>query len=582
MKKNKRATRHKSKPTEVAVETVREEYKRWHLLAAAGLAAFAVFQAYLPAINGAFVFDDRYLPFMHLPQHDAPLRGWIAGTRPTLMFSFWLNYKINGVVPYWYHVTNVLLHVATGLLVFLIARKFLEWQGVDRWRKEAIAAFAAGLFLLHPLQTESVSYVASRSENLSALLFCGAFALFLYRKRTAISFPRTLLVLILFGAAVTTKEHTAVLPVLLLLTDYYWNPGFSFRGIRRNWRLYLPLAVGAAAGSVFVWRTLIASDTAGFAVPGLPWYEYFYTQCRVIWVYIRMFVLPFGQNIDHMYPISKSLLEPGSLAGLIGLAALAGAALWFRKRYKLISFGILVFLLLLAPTSSFVPIKDALAERRMYLPMIGPLLVLCDLAVRWKTSRKALAGAMAAVLVVMGLLTYTRNLVWAGPIELWEDSVAKSPANWRARFQLAHAYYENRRCLDSVKQYEQAAALDSSDPRLFVNWAQASDCAGKPDEALAILNRALAMERSAHVYSVIGMIKAKQGKRDEAFEALATAEKLDPNFAPLYMFRGNLYSLDGDNEKAAADYRRALALDRSLETARRALALVERRMKQAQ
>ena len=281
---------------------------------------------------GPFLFDDRYLPFMHPEQQRVPLQGWVTGVRPALMFSFWLNYRANGVEPHWYHVANLLLHLGAGLLVFVIARKFLEWLEVDRWRREAIAAFAGGLFLLHPLQTEAVAYVASRSENLSVFLAYGAFAAFLYRKHQAISTGTALVVLALFGAAVTTKEHVAVFPILLLLTDYYWNPGFSFEGIKRNWRLYLPLAAGGVAGFVFVWRTIQTADTAGFAVKGLPWYDYFYTQCRAIWIYLRMFVLPYGQNIDHDYPISKSPFEAASAR--LYRAAGCRSRFWFRKNIE--------------------------------------------------------------------------------------------------------------------------------------------------------------------------------------------------------------------------------------------------------
>ncbi len=577
-KSGKRTTQTKAERHAVAVPPKRTGLNTWYVLAAIAIAVLAVFQAYGPAIGGPFLFDDRYLPFMHPEQQQASLMGWLLGVRPTLMFSYWLNYRAGGINPYWYHVANVLLHLGTGALVFLIVRKFLEWSGIEEWRREAIALFCGGLFLLHPLQTEAVSYVASRSESLSVLLFYGAFAVFLYRRTQAISFSAATVVLLLFAAAVTTKEHTAVLPFLLVLTDYYWNPGFTLQGIRRNWRLYMPLGLAGLAGLVFVWRTLRTADTAGFAVKGLPWYEYFYTQCQTIWVYLRMFVLPYGQSVDHDYPMSRSLFDPATLAGLIGLIALVVAAFWFRNRYRLISYGILVFLLLLAPTSSFVPIKDALVERRVYLPSIGLLLALADLLRRWKVGYAALAATMAAALMVAGGLTYSRNTVWADSTKLWEDTVAKSPRNWRAHFQLAYAYFENQRCSESVDEYTKAGALDQSDVRLFVNWALAYDCAGRPEAALAKLQYAAKLERSAHVYSQMAMIYGKQGKRADALAALDIAEKLQPDFAMLYVYRGNVYASSGDHAQAAVEFRRALALNGSLEVARRALQISEQHL----
>ena len=102
--------------------------------------------------------------------------------------------------------------------------------------RDVLSVFAAALFLLHPLQTESVAYVTSRSEVLSILFFFLALAVFLFRRNTAISVPVVILVLALFAMAFLTKEHTAVLPAFLLLTDYFWNPGFKFEGIKRNWK----------------------------------------------------------------------------------------------------------------------------------------------------------------------------------------------------------------------------------------------------------------------------------------------------------------------------------------------------------
>ena len=554
--------------------------KVWHVLAGILLALIIGFQVYQPAINGPFLFDDRYLMFTHPDRQNWPLSGWVEGVRPMLMFTYWLNYQASGMDPYWYHVVNVLFHLGGAILVFFIVRKLLIMADVNSWPREPVAAFAAGVFLLHPLQTEAVAYVASRSENLSVFLFYAAFAAFLYRGSGAISFPRALLVLVLFGAAVTTKEHTALLPALLLLTDFYWNPGFSFRGIVKNWRLYIPIAGAGVFGGIFIWRMLSASNTAGFSIEGLPWYEYFLTQCKAIWIYARMFVLPFGLNVDHDYPMTDSLADPASIAGLAGLILVVGAAWWYRRRYPLISYGIFVYLLLLAPTSSFVPINDALVERRAYLPSIGLLIIAADLLRRWKVSRAGLAGALSAAVIVVGILGYQRNLVWASPVSLWEDSVSKTPDNWRANFQLAYAYYDEQRCSEAAEQYAKTDALQESDYRLLVDWAHACDCAGKPDEAIRIAEQAAALDKTAQVYALIGMLHGKQGNNEQALEALDIAEKINRRFEIIYFTRGNVYATMGNYARAAEQYRRAIELDPSLEEAHRGLQVAEQRLRQ--
>ena len=133
--------------------------------------------AYAPALKGPFVFDDRDLLYTR-PGYPDTLGPWIGGLRPLLMFSYWLNFVISRD-PFGFHTVNLVLHILNGLLVFVIVRMILERGGVTYGHSKSLAAFAAAVFLLHPVQTESVAYVAGRSECLSALLFFTAFAVFL-------------------------------------------------------------------------------------------------------------------------------------------------------------------------------------------------------------------------------------------------------------------------------------------------------------------------------------------------------------------------------------------------------------------
>jgi len=495
------------------------------------------------------------------------------------MFSFWVNSQMAGTEPFTYHLWNVLAHLVNSLLVFFIARKILEMARVEGHRREWLAAFAGAVFLLHPVQTESVAYVASRSENLSALFYYAAVVVFLYRKRAAIAWLPALAVIALYAAAVTTKEHTITLVGLLLLTDYFWNPGFSFQGIKRNWRLYAPLVLTAGTGLTLVYRLVSGSLSAGFSVEGLPWYDYLYTQFRALWVYLRLFVLPLGQNADYDYPISRSLVDRGAIFGLAGLVVLIAGAWYFRKRFPLAAYGILAALLLFSPTSSVVPIQDAVAERRLYLPMAALVLIPLELLSRWRARPRALAGVSAGVLAALSLLSYQRNQVWAGDVALWEDTVAKSPHNQRAHFQLGVAYFGLGRCSDALREYESASKLGQPDYRLFVDWALAEDCMNRPEQAVAKLQQAAGLDPTAYVYSQIGMVYGKQKKYAEALEALATAEEIDPSEDTLYFYRGNVYAATGDLAKAIEGYRRAVLLNPDNQSARRALGRLEARRK---
>ena len=361
------------------------------------------------------------------------------------------------------------------------------------------------------------------------------------------------------GMAVLAPWLAAQKRGLLLLTDYFWNPGFSLEGIRRNWRLYAPMAAGGAIGAVGVFRILGKADSAGFQT--MPWYQYLFTQFRVFFVYLKLFVFPTGQTIDYDFPISYSLLEHGAIAGLAGIAALLAVAVYFHRRYPLACFGLLMFVILLAPTSSVIPIKDPIAERRVYLPMIGLLLILLDGIRRLRIGRTALATSLTAVLVIAAALTYQRNIAWSGAIPLWEDTVKKSPAKARAHFQLAHAYFSANRCQEAEEHYQTVAKLEKPDYRLLIDWALADDCLNKSEEALQKLRQAAALEKTAHVYSQIGMVYAKSGRNAEAFQALIVAQNIDPNFDMTYVYRGLLFERAGNLKAAEPEYRRALAIN---------------------
>jgi protein O-mannosyl-transferase len=535
---------------------------------AAALAGLAVvFGVYGPALNGAFVLDDRSLMFMSPSVAGRTLSEWVGNNRPMLMFSYWVDYQQNGAEPHAYHVTNVYMHLLTSVLIALICARFLTWANVDGRRRDVLAVFAGAVFLLHPLQTESVAYVASRSEVLSVLLCFAAFTLFLYNNG-AMKWPRALAIVVLFGAAVVTKEHTVMLPALLLLTDYYWKRG----GLRKNAILYGMIALAGAGGAAFVLRTLRYANTAGFGLKDLSPGTYFFTQCRVIWMYVRLFLLPFGQNIDADIPLSRTLLDPGAIAGLAGLLAVVAAAWIYRKRWPLAAFGVFVFLLLLAPTSSFVPIRDVLAERRIYLPFLGLLLICLEFLRRLRIGQIAWAGA--AVMVACAALTYQRNQVWVSPLTLWQDAVEKSPRKMRPRFQLAYAYYEQGQCPQAAENYETASKLAPLTSDLLVDWALALDCAGRGNEAIYKLQQAQLLRNSAHIHAELGMVYAKNGRVQEALKELAQAEKLDPRFEMTYVYRGNIAELAGDRAQAAREYQRALAINASNSAARDALVRV--------
>ncbi|MDR3703484.1 MAG: tetratricopeptide repeat protein [Candidatus Sulfopaludibacter sp.] len=531
---------------------------RWPFLVAAAVALIAVFLAYGPALHGEFLFDDYALSYtLPTAASDAPA----IGVRPVLQLTYWLNSQLSGDDTFSYHVVNLLIHCLASGLIFLIVLRLVEWSGVEKSRRTVLAAFAAFLFLLHPAQTEAVAYVAGRSESLSTMFALAAFAVFLYRRETAATWPVVVEVLALFGLALASKEQTVALPALLLLTDFWWNPGFSLRGIAGNWRLYTVMAVSAAVGMAFFWRLIFGAKTAGFALKDFTWYQYFFTQCRALFVYMREFILPVDLNADWDFPISRTILDRGAIVGLIALIALAGAAWILRRRFRLAAYGFFAYLILMAPTSSILPIQDAIAERRLYFSILGLLLIAVDLVSRIKIDRRQLAYGGAAVVLIAAVATHARAAVWASPMALWQDTVRKSPNKTRVRFQLAFAYYARQDYPAAIQKFAEAARVGPPRADLLLDWGLSYAALHETDRALEKLNEAAALTPTAHVYSQIGQVNGAAKRWPEALEALNRAAAIDPNYALTYFYRGLVYYSTNQCGKAVQEYRHALALD---------------------
>jgi protein O-mannosyl-transferase len=556
-----------------------EKYQGWIFLASCCAAVLILFKVYAPAIGAPFFFDDFALPFTLQTYRVQPLSDWLAGVRPVLMFTYWINYQQSGLEPHTYHLLNIWLHFFNTCLIFLIVRRIGSWVEPDAWKRNVLSLFAAGLFLLHPVQTEAVSYITGRSDVLSSLLMLAAIVVFVYRWPDRISTRWLLLILLLLGLACGAKEYAAVLPAVLLLTDCFWTSETAWAAIRKNRVMYLTIGVLGVAGMAYVWRIIATAPTAGFSIKSFTWYQYFFTECRAVWVYIRLFIFPFGQNVDYDFPISKTLLEHGAWVGLLGLLAAIWMSWRYRARYPLACYGFALFLLLLAPTSTFVPIMDPIFERRLYLPMIGLLFIVFDVLRRLPWGKTELSALLLAILGASALLTYQRNTLWSNAISLWQDAASKSPSKTRTHSMLGMSLLTAGRCQEAEHEYAMAAKLlpvDLKHPTaatadILANWGLASYCLKQTEPALTKLLQAAAINPTAQLYSQIGMIYEGLQAWDQSLDFLHRSIALDQGYEPTYVYLGNLYMETGRPAEATQYYSQATALDPADQYARSAL-----------
>jgi tetratricopeptide (TPR) repeat protein len=549
----------------------------WIVLLFAGLAASLL--AFAPALNGTFVFDDIYLPFAN---PDAAHQGpafWIGGVRPVLMLTYWANFLISGTHTLSYHLVNIGFHAANALLVFLILERLFVISGAvisgTPFPRRGFALFGTAIFLLHPLQTESVAYIAGRSELVAGFFFLAAWLVFLRNFEKSSGVGLTLAVCLLTGLAVASKEAAVSLPAVLLLTDLCFPVRPLREQFRARWKLYSLLLIGATAAGIRILLRLTPGSTAGFS-EGISPFSYALTECRVIFIYLRMFVLPYGQNGDWRLPFYRSFTDGAAIVWAIGLLLLLAFAFRIYRRDRLMAYGFGIFLLILAPTSSIVPIKDALAERRMYLPIIGLILVLLAAGSKLRLSSSSRRIIAFAAVAVFAVLSWNRSSVWASDFNFWRATVAADPDNSRAHLGLGTAFALRQQYGPAAVEFAAARKLNPSDTEALWNLARAWEAEKNYKEALPAYRSYAAAKPGSMVYDRIGFVEARLGHPDKALEALDQALKINGSDATAFVYRGVIFMALRNAEQAKADFHRALEIEPGNQIAKNGLAKLTR------
>jgi hypothetical protein len=306
---------------------------------------------------------------------------------------------------------------------------------------------------------------------------------------------------------------------------------------------------------------LAVAPSAGFQVRGLTWYQYAFTQTRAIFTYIRLGLIPLGQSIDHDYPISHTITEHGTISYLVVLVAVLATCVFCRRRYPLACFGVFAFLIWLAPTSSIVPIRDALVERRMYLPLVGLILLGCDLGSRVRVTRVTGYAAVAVTLFLFSTLCYRRNQLWKDPVQLWATAALQSKSNGRPYANLVDELVEERRCSLALPYLVHADQVAPNDYQVQLAWGRALECLGRQGEAMQKLQLAAKIQPCSQAYELMGLLYGEMGMLGAAGSALETAVKLDPTSVRAHDSFALWHESTGNAAAAQLEYRKSLALD---------------------
>lgn len=539
---------------------------------AAALLAGATVLAYANTFQVPFLFDD--IP--SIVENPTILRLWPPGQalsppseggvtvsgRPILNLSLAVNYAISGLDLWSYHALNLLIHVLAGLTLFGIVRRTLAWpQMAARFAGVAspLALVIAGLWLLHPLQTESVTYLIQRAESLMGLFFL--FTLYAFVRSVDSPRPRLWSTLAFLSCILCagTKEVAALAPVLVFLYDRtFVSGGFREAWRRHRWR-HLALATSWLP---LAWLILTTGGnrggTIGFDV-GVPIAGYWLTQFEAVARYLWLSFWPHPLVFDYGKIAAPSLAE--ALRWCAPVVVLVPATLWALWRRPVAGFLGAWFFGILAPTSIVPGELQMIVEHRMYLPLAAVIAFVCG-AVAPRIGRRALLAAGAALALAAGTATWQRNVVYQDEERLWEDTRAKRPDNARTHNNIGRYFYMNNRLDEAIERYTESLRLDPDMWVTHFNLGLALARAGRPAEAIAPFETAVRI--GPHYFKVhlnLGIALAKAGRPEEAIPHFATALRTDPWPVDIHFHWGNALSQLGRWAEAGAHYEACLRLN---------------------
>lgn len=567
-----------------------------HLLAAAALVAL-VLAAYANTYNASFHLDDyfniienplvvdmKYFLNPSLAQEYAPGEYFLR--RIFGFFTFAVQYQSVGENVFWYHAINTLIHLAATLLVYGVTFELIAHSPALRGlaasnRARWCAGVAAALFAAHPVQTQAVTYIVQRFASMAAMLCFAAIYLYLRMRRARGSSARWALMALALACAmlaVLTKENAALLPAFLLLIEFAFFDAPSWRK-----RLLLIAPFVAVAMWVPVNLVYLSDKDVGAALrlqTDLSRADYFLTQLRVMATYLRLLVLPVGQNLDYEYAISTSLGAAEILSALLH-AGLLGAGGWMlvqgrrgAPRLLLPGFGICFYYLAHAAESSVFPIRDVIFEHRLYLPSLGAFIAVAWAAMLTGPERQLRTRAALCMLVICALVaaTLARNETWRTERSLWQDNMLKSPNKARPLAAYGLAQFHEGQVHDSIDTFKRALAIEDM-ASTHNNLGNAYLFLKQLDEAEAQFKLTLTM-RPKHIPALNNMAQVNLGRKRPELAAhyALKAIRLAPDHAPSYVRLGKAFIMMQQPQEAIKALNEALRLSPTLSEAHRAMA----------
>ena len=542
---------------------------------AAGAIALAAFAAYHNSFSGAFVLDDsssiagnpsiRHLWPLSVPLSPPHGHGLTVDGRPVLNLSLAVNYAFCGTRGWGYHAFNLLIHVFAGLTLFGVVKRTLERIRIAM-DSTLLALAVALLWTLHPLQTESVTYVIQRAESLMGLFYLLTLYCFIRsaESKTAGGAIWAWLSIVSCLLGMATKEVMVSAPVMVFLYDRTFVSG-SFRDAwRRHWRLHTGLACTWLLLAYVVASAGNRGGTSGIGI-GVGAWAYWLTQFPAVVNYARLALWPHPLVFDYgaqWMPDARDAIPYA--AAVIALVAGTGYALFRPSREgrlgtRALGFAGAWFLAILAPTSLVPGNRQTMAEHRMYLALAA-VIVICVIGIH-RVARRRSFVLFAVLGIAFGVLTLQRNTDYRSQLVLYQDTADKCPGNAFAQCNLGTEYFSLGRTSEAISRFEGALRLRPDYPVAEDNLGNALARLGRFDEAAGHYLTAIRLDPAfADAHSNLGIALFHEGRATDAISQFGIAVQLDPDNAEAHNNLGTALVQMGRMDEAIGCYEEAVRL----------------------
>lgn len=549
------------------------------------LIGITTFIAYFSSLNYPFQFDDapNITKLFNIRSKDFSSL-FFSGPRWIIRWLNTINYKIGEFDPFIYRLFNVAFHIISGILVFYFIYLALSGLKKNSYFKDnafAIAALTSVLFLLHPVQTQTVSYVIQgQMEGLASLFVISINLCYLILSKRADSFFKFLLTILLFALTILstgTKEIAIVAPFLVMLTDWF----FVAQGDWQSFKKRLPLQIGLFITTFSLYfyflkpkyfadilgLNLIANNNIGNILTKSPLEKitpihFLISQFKVILHYLFIFIWPFNISVEYDWKLSDSFFSFDSFVPFLILLSIAIITCYLLKKDKIniFAFGIIWFFIAIAPRSSIIPSAELLVDYKTYLASVGWLLILSVglLKLSDYISKKWRTLLFILFTLFLATLTYHRNKVWRTALEFWENIVQNEPKaralnNYGVELSALGRYSE------SIPYFKKAINLEGSsywDP--YTNLSAVYAITGKIDLAIATLKKSLDINKyQPEAYNNLGSYFIHKKDYDSAEKCFIAALAIVPHYGRAMYNYGRIYLAKNDIESAWEYFKKA-------------------------